>query len=81
MSKTANWHKAPEILVVDDEADIRELIAGILKDDGYETRLAKDADGAVALWTLIIGTLVTTFFGWLLIRAGEKADGAQIEKK
>ena len=43
--------------------------------------LFKDADGAVALWTLIIGTLVTTFFGWLLIRAGEKADGAQIEKK
>ncbi len=47
MSKTANWHKAPEILVVDDEADIRELIAGILNDDGYETRLAKDADGAL----------------------------------
>ena len=50
MSKTANWHKAPEILVVDDEADIRELIAGILNDDGYETRLAKDADGKTPLF-------------------------------
>ncbi len=49
MNKTQNnWHKAPEILVVDDEADIRELIAGILSDEGYETRLAKDADGALA---------------------------------
>ena len=48
MSKTSNWHRAPEVLVVDDEADIRELIAGILSDEGYETRLAKDADGALA---------------------------------
>jgi two-component system nitrogen regulation response regulator NtrX len=48
MSKTANWHRAPEVLVVDDEADIRELIAGILNDEGYETRMAKDADSALA---------------------------------
>ena len=27
-----------EILIVDDETDIRELVSGILQDEGYETR-------------------------------------------
>ncbi len=35
---------ALEILVVDDEADIRELIAAILGDEGYATRTARDSD-------------------------------------
>src|SRR6188474_2172871 len=35
---------ASDILVVDDEADIRELISGILEDEGHGTRLAKDSD-------------------------------------
>lgn len=39
---------AADILIVDDEADIRELIAGILQDEGYETRLAHNSDSAVA---------------------------------
>ena len=39
---------ARDILIVDDEADIRELIGGLLEDDGYETREAADADGALA---------------------------------
>ncbi len=38
---------ASEILVVDDEEDIRELVAGILSDEGHETRTAKDADTAL----------------------------------
>lgn len=37
-----------DILVVDDEADIRELVAGILEDEGYSTRLANGADQALA---------------------------------
>ncbi|ENN93481.1 sigma-54-dependent transcriptional regulator [Bartonella bovis] len=37
-----------DILIVDDEADIRELIAGILNDEGYETRVACHADEALA---------------------------------
>jgi two-component system nitrogen regulation response regulator NtrX len=37
-----------DILIVDDEADIRELIAGILQDDGYQTRLAHNSDAAIA---------------------------------
>ncbi len=31
-----------DILIVDDEADIRDLIAGILADEGYTTRTASD---------------------------------------
>lgn len=38
---------ARDILIVDDEADIRNLIAGILQDEGYETRMASDSDGAL----------------------------------
>lgn len=39
---------ALDILVVDDEADIRELISGILNDEGYDTRVAGDSDSALA---------------------------------
>ena len=35
---------ASDILIVDDEADIRELISGILEDEGHGTRMAKDSD-------------------------------------
>ncbi|MBY0519438.1 MAG: sigma-54 dependent transcriptional regulator [Sphingomonas sp.] len=38
---------AIDILVVDDEQDIRELVAGVLEDEGYETRLAADSDAAL----------------------------------
>ncbi|ETS11603.1 sigma-54-dependent transcriptional regulator [Bartonella quintana] len=37
-----------DILIVDDEADIRELVAGILDDEGYETRIACNSDEALA---------------------------------
>ncbi|APH57034.1 Nitrogen assimilation regulatory protein ntrX [Granulibacter bethesdensis] len=37
-----------EILIVDDEPDIRLLIDGILRDEGYETRQAADSDSAIA---------------------------------
>ncbi len=39
---------ALDILIVDDEVDIRELIAGILGDEGYGARTAGDSDGALA---------------------------------
>src|SRR4051794_35835075 len=38
---------ASDILIVDDEADIRELVAGILQDEGYVTRTARDSDDAL----------------------------------
>jgi two-component system nitrogen regulation response regulator NtrX len=39
---------AADILIVDDEADIRDLVAGILADEGYAVRTAPDADAALA---------------------------------
>ncbi len=39
---------AHEILIVDDEPDIRALIEGILADEGYETRQAHNSDSALA---------------------------------
>ena len=40
---------ALDILVVDDEQDIRELVAGVLSDEGYECRTAADSARALAL--------------------------------
>src|SRR5579864_8370540 len=39
---------AHDILIVDDEADIRMLISGVLKDEGYATRDAADSGEALA---------------------------------
>jgi two-component system nitrogen regulation response regulator NtrX len=39
---------ARDILIVDDEADIRMLLCGILEDEGYQPREATDADSALA---------------------------------
>jgi len=38
---------ATDILVVDDEADIRELVSGILDDEGYAVRTAADSTSAL----------------------------------
>src|ERR1700722_5615493 len=39
---------AYDVLIVDDEPDIRMLIDGVLRDEGYETRGAADSDAAIA---------------------------------
>ena len=39
---------AHDILIVDDEADIRMLIGGVLKDEGYATREAADTGADLA---------------------------------
>ena len=36
-----------DILVVDDETDIRDLVSGVLEDEGYDTRGAADSDAAL----------------------------------
>ena len=46
---------AHEILIVDDEPDIRLLIDGILRDEGYETRQAADSDSAIAWLRSLLG--------------------------
>jgi two-component system nitrogen regulation response regulator NtrX len=37
-----------DVLIVDDEADIRELVAGILEDEGFAVRTAQDSETALA---------------------------------
>jgi two-component system, NtrC family, nitrogen regulation response regulator NtrX len=39
---------ALDILIVDDEKDIRDLVSGVLDDDGYQTRTASTAEAALA---------------------------------
>jgi two-component system nitrogen regulation response regulator NtrX len=39
---------AHDILIVDDEPDIRSVIEGILSDEGYDTRQAQNSDTALA---------------------------------
>jgi two-component system nitrogen regulation response regulator NtrX len=65
---------APEILIVDDEEDIRELIAGILHDEGFETRTAGDSDGALAAVRQRRPQLVVLDI-WL---QGSRHDGIQV---
>jgi two-component system nitrogen regulation response regulator NtrX len=65
---------APEILVIDDEEDIRELIAGLLRDEGYETRVAADSDGTLAAVRQRRPQLVILDI-WL---QGSRLDGIQV---
>ncbi|HEY0315278.1 MAG TPA: sigma-54 dependent transcriptional regulator [Sphingomonas sp.] len=39
---------ALDVLIVDDEQDIRELVAGVLEDEGYGARTAANSDAALA---------------------------------
>ena len=40
---------ATDILIVDDEADIRDIVSGILSDEGHGTRTARNSDEALSL--------------------------------
>ena len=65
---------AADILIIDDEADIRELIAGILQDEGYETRLAHNSDAALAEISQRRPSLIILDI-WLM---GSKLDGLDL---
>ena len=65
---------ASDILIVDDEADICELVAGLLQDEGYTTRTARDSDGALATIANRRPNLVFLDI-WL---QGSKLDGLQV---
>jgi two-component system nitrogen regulation response regulator NtrX len=65
---------ATDILIVDDEADIRELVAGILQDEGYETRTARDSDDALNVVAARRPSLVFLDI-WL---QGSRLDGLQL---
>ncbi|PIP97373.1 MAG: sigma-54-dependent Fis family transcriptional regulator, partial [Rhodobacterales bacterium CG18_big_fil_WC_8_21_14_2_50_71_9] len=65
-----------DILIVDDEEDIRALIADILRDEGHETREASDADGALAQVALASPALIILDI-WL---QGSRMDGIEVLK-
>ena len=65
---------ASDILIVDDEADIRDLVAGILDDEGFTTRTARDSDSALAEIANRRPSLVFLDI-WL---QGSKLDGLQL---
>lgn len=65
---------AADILVVDDEIDIRNLISGILEDEGYEVRTAADSDEALAT----IGARRPQLIFLDIWLQGSKMDGLQL---
>jgi two-component system, NtrC family, nitrogen regulation response regulator NtrX len=65
---------ASDILIVDDESDIRELVSGILQDEGYEARTARDSDDALTAIRARRPSLVFLDI-WL---QGSKLDGLQL---
>src|SRR4028119_882883 len=65
---------ALDILVVDDEQDIRELVCGVLEDEGYATRSAANSSGALQALSDRRPSLVLLDV-WL---QGAKLDGLQL---
>ncbi|MBI4274461.1 MAG: sigma-54-dependent Fis family transcriptional regulator [Rhizobiales bacterium] len=65
---------AADILIVDDEADICNLVAGILEDEGYSTRTAADSDTALAA----IGTRRPNLVFLDIWLQGSRMDGLQL---
>lgn len=65
---------ANDILIVDDEADIRDLVAGILDDEGFKTRTARDSDTALSE---ISGRRPNLIFLDIWLQ-GSKLDGLQL---
>ncbi len=63
-----------EILIVDDESDIRDLVAGILQDEGYSARTARNSDEAIGAIATRRPSLVFLDI-WL---QGSKLDGLQL---
>ncbi len=63
-----------DILIVDDEADIRDLVAGILEDEGYNTSTARNSDEALSAIVARRPSLIFLDI-WL---QGSKLDGLQL---
>ncbi|HEX8485001.1 sigma-54 dependent transcriptional regulator [Sphingomonas sp.] len=65
---------ALDILVVDDELDIRDIVSGVLEDEGYDTRSAADSDAALEAIAARRPSLVLLDV-WL---QGSKLDGLEL---
>jgi two-component system, NtrC family, nitrogen regulation response regulator NtrX len=65
---------ASDILIVDDEPDICELVAGILQDEGHDTRTARDSDEALSA---VVARQPNLVFLDIWLR-GSRLDGLQL---
>ncbi|HEX7871354.1 MAG TPA: sigma-54 dependent transcriptional regulator [Sphingobium sp.] len=65
---------ALDVLIVDDEADIRDLVAGVLEDEGFDSRTAANSDDALAELDARRPSLVLLDV-WL---QGSKLDGLEL---
>ena len=65
-----------DVLIVDDEADIRDIISDLLSDEGYSARTAYDADSAFAAIEAAAPDLIILDI-WL---QGSRMDGIEILK-
>ncbi|MBX3510199.1 MAG: sigma-54-dependent Fis family transcriptional regulator [Hyphomonadaceae bacterium] len=65
---------ATDILIIDDEADIRDLVSGILEDDGHQVRAARDSDEALDAFRRRTPALVVLDI-WL---QGSRIDGLDL---
>ncbi len=65
-----------DVLIVDDEADIRDLISDLLTDEGYSARTAEDADSAFAAIEVAPPDLIILDI-WL---QGSRMDGIEVLK-
>lgn len=74
MAKKGTAQLGFEVLIVDDEEDIRELVAGILEDDNYATRTAADSDSALRQIEARLPALLVLDI-WL---QGSKLDGLEL---
>ncbi len=63
-----------DILIIDDEADIRDLVSGILEDDGHSVRAARDSDEALEALRKRTPSLVVLDV-WL---QGSRIDGLEL---
>lgn len=63
-----------DILIVDDEPDIRELVSGVLEDEGYQTRTAATSEDALVEVRTRAPSLVVLDV-WL---QGSKMDGLEL---
>jgi two-component system, NtrC family, nitrogen regulation response regulator NtrX len=63
-----------DILIVDDEADIRDLVAGILEDEGYNALTARNSDEALSA---IVSRRPSLIFLDIWLQ-GSKLDGLQL---
>jgi CheY-like chemotaxis protein len=69
------------VLVVEDDLDIREMLGELLRDEGYETALAKDGQQALELLAtiarpcLVLADLIMPVMdGWQLLNALSRDD-------